>query len=113
MAVPELTTNPMSLGKVAVTAGTPVSILANFASYAGVKCNKLELQALPGNTGNVMIGVSATMNTTTYVDVIAILDGGERFTLQHNVGMDKIDVGTFYIDGSNTGDSVVGYLHQC
>lgn len=112
MAVPELTTNPMSLGKVAVTSGTPVSILANLPTYAGVTANKIRLQAAPGNTSAVMLGTSATMNTTTYAGVIAIIAKGDSWELEHNVGMDKIDVDTLYIDGATTGDFVVGFIFQ-
>ena len=112
MSVPNLATNPMSLGEITVTSGTPVSILANFPTYAGVKATKLGIHALAGNTSAVVLGVSSTFNYTTNVGAIYVIAKGASFELQVQSGVDKIDVGSFYIDGATNGDKVVAYLWQ-
>lgn len=67
-----------SLGKVTVpAAGTPVRLTINRADPAQpYKAHSLFVQALAANTGKVYIGVTAAMNKTTLVGVIAVVPSG-------------------------------------
>lgn len=100
--------NPFPLGKVTVTAGVPKQIVENFKTDTDI-VNKLvakvEVCALPDNTGNVYLGYS-DMNTTTLAGVIRILGAGDSWNLSSGVKLNFIDVDKLYIDADNTGAGV-------
>ena len=103
--------NPMPLGALTVTAGTPVSVLANYPTYTGLVANKVDFQNMnsPG-VGQVYIGYSG-MNTTTFEGVLKVLQPGESWSLTHNVGLNVIPVKDLVVDGASSGDLVLVSCH--
>lgn len=109
MAQYNVAANPVSLGKLAPTSGTAIRITTNVNGAYGntqtaedLYCNSLEIKAALANTGQVFIG-SSTMNKTTLVGVIKVLDPGDDWTLTGS-GMNTLWTGTYFIDVATTGD---------
>jgi len=115
-------TNPVMLGVLAPTAGTPVRLTSglvgalvdpnlpygNANSGDDLWAQKIELQAPPGNGGNVYIGI-AGMNKTTLAGVIKILEPGQQWPIFHYSGLNKYHVGEWFIDADITGSQLIGF----
>ncbi len=109
---------PQPIGPVKVaTPGTPVSVLsaliANGLCVAGdrVAVNKIDLQGLPVNTGNVYIGF-AGMNKSTLFNVLAVLAPGQDWNVTNNVGKNTYAFETMYVDADTAGDGVYGSVDE-
>lgn len=109
--MPNVAFNPMPLGAVTITAGTPVSVIVNFPTYTDLVANKVDFSNLwsPGG-GQIYIGY-AGMNTATYAGVLKVLQPGESWSLTHNVGLNVIPVKDLYVDGVANGDLVLVSCH--
>jgi hypothetical protein len=64
--------DPVSLGEIKPTPGTPLTIAENFPAFAHELINTIYLQVLPGNVGDVYFG-RENLDKTTRLDLIAIL----------------------------------------
>lgn len=106
--------NPAALGKIVVAAaGTPVSILSNFEGdqdYYGMQANKIILQALPTNTGNVYLGYS-DMDTSTGEGVLAELTPGTMWSITDPSAANVFAVGIYYLDAASDGDGAYAAAH--
>lgn len=114
------TSEPFSLGKiVVVAAGTPVKITFNFDSATppaskttedpqnDLYVNKIFVQALPGNTGNLYVGMktpSVAFNKTTGVGVLAVLAAGQSESITNPVGKNTYRAGNFVFDADVNGE---------
>jgi hypothetical protein len=103
-----------SLGKIAITSGTPKQV-----SATTLNCNGAYFQfPFTGNTGpNAYIGttgiVIATLANVLYILLkrAAATDPLDYWIAQSNVSAGPIDLSTIFIDGDHTGDVVlVSYL---
>jgi hypothetical protein len=112
-----VTFKPEPLGKLAPTAGTPLSATANLIGSAdGVKpfgntnsaddflANKIEFKADADNTGRIFILKSSEAGSaTTLATVIRALDPGESWSIGDYDRGNVYRVGAFYIDCETTG----------
>ncbi|MDP9169823.1 MAG: hypothetical protein M3N54_04340 [Acidobacteriota bacterium] len=107
---------PQPFGPVkVVTPGTTVSLvstlIANGLCLAGepVRANKIDIQGMPGNTGNVYIGY-AGMNRATLANVIAVLKAGQDWSVTNNVGINTYSLDAMLVDADTAGDGVYGSI---
>lgn len=105
---------PQPYGPVTVpTPGTPVSLISTLIANGlcqngdAVTVNKVEVQALPGNTGSVYLGVVG-MNKATGANVIAVLKAGQDWGITNNVSVNTYDLETYVVDADVAGDGVLG-----
>jgi len=118
--MPDLAINPFGLGKVAVpTPGSPVSLLVNYSSFTGnadntkdLFANKWTVQANANNKGPIYIG-ALSMVRSTLVNVIGIVQPGQSWTWQHDVGMNKYHIGDYYLDADNANDWGLPVVDVC
>ena len=107
-------TNPVALGKVTVAAaGAPVPLINNFANsegYSSLRANKMEVQALPDNTGLVYLGFQG-MDKSTGEKVLRVLSAGETYSITDPAANNFIDVFNFYIDTDTSGEGVYANAH--
>lgn len=109
---------PQPLGKVTVvTPGAPVALTSALVT-AGVMAsgdpafvNKVNVIALPGNTGNVYVG-AATMNKTTLAGVLAVITPGDDWQATNNMGVNKYPAHKYFVDADNANEGVYGSLDQ-
>ncbi|MEP6715561.1 MAG: hypothetical protein ABJC09_08290 [Terriglobia bacterium] len=107
---------PQPIGPVKVTTpGTAVSLVATLIANSlcapgePVCVNKIDIQALPANTGSVYIGF-AGMNRATLANVIAVLRSGQDWSVTNNVGINTYSADTMFIDADNPGEGVFGSI---
>jgi hypothetical protein len=107
-------TNPVSLGKITVaTAGTAVSLTANFsanAAYTDAMTSWLVVQANPANTGVLYIGL-AGMNTTSGAGVLGVIEKGKEWRFDPAVdGCLNIRPSDLRLDAATNNDWAVAYF---
>lgn len=109
-----ITNNPVPLGKVTVsTAGTPVLAIANFSSdsdFTSLYANKLEVAALPSNSGMIYVGYSG-MNRSSLAGVIAMIQPGGSWIFTENAGMNVFDVSRLYLDADTDSNAALVTAH--
>jgi hypothetical protein len=112
---------PLSLGKLAPTAGTPIRLTANLVgalvdpylpygnknSSDDAWVNKIEIKSVSTNSGNLYIGI-AGMVKATLVNVIRVIEPGESWPLANPVGMNTYHLGELFIDVDTTNDYGMG-----
>lgn len=115
-----LTFKPEPLGKLAPTSGTPIAITANLSnSTDGSKAtgntdpsndlygNKITIQASTSNVGSVYIMKSGG-SKTTLAGVIAVLGGGDTWSIGDYSRNNSYHPGSFFVDVDTTTEYCYG-----
>lgn len=102
--------DPVPLGELKPTPGTPMTFTENFPEFAHEVINTLFMQVLPGNQGDVYFG-RENMNKTTRVGVIAILrppTANYLPDLAFNIpdSMNPLNIGVYRVDVDILGDGL-------
>jgi len=109
-----LPTNPAPLGFLEPTAGTPLSVLANFTG--GITGPSLfsskSFQAHPSNSGLIyVLNSSSAADTTNGTNILAVLSAGQSITFTSQaVGL--ISPKNYWIDTSVTGSICIPSVLQ-
>jgi hypothetical protein len=112
---------PLSLGKLAPTAGTPIRLTTNLvgaladpflpygnaASSNDLWAHALEIKSVSTNSGNLYIGF-AGMVKSTLVNVVRVIEPGESWPFSTAVSLNPYHLGELFIDVDNTGDYGMG-----
>jgi hypothetical protein len=101
----------ISLGKVTVaSAGTPVNITVNFTDLdtrEHHRAKAIQIQALPGNAGDVYVGLKGLLTKATLVGVLAVLSPGMTYREQLGETQNGLSVRDFSIDADTNNDAAV------
>jgi hypothetical protein len=105
-------TNLVPLGKLAPSAGSPVSLTSNYTDLGNEVFAGIFLQASAANTGNVYIlATKAAADKTNYTNVLQILAAGDSFTVTSRA-QNTMTPSQFYVDVDSTGAFAVGWVGQ-
>jgi hypothetical protein len=104
--------NPVPLGVLSGTAGTPKQVTSNFSDLLGVPFRELRFQALVANTGIIYIlNNSSAADTTNYTNVVLIIDKtapGNDKTIPSDPSPATIVIpSSFWVDWATSGDKVI------
>lgn len=101
----------VALGKIPVpVAGTPVAVPVP-PSINPPSCHAVIIEALPGNTGKIYIGLVG-LNKTTLAQVLVVLPIPTvnllpTFSIALTVAGNAINLGQFYVDADISGEGVL------
>lgn len=104
-------TNPVSLGFIKPTAGTPLQVTNNYTDLAAFTCHKLIVLADPALTNGHFIFVLAqttatAADTTNGLNIVAKLSAGQKYEFTA-YGMNTVHPAEVWIDCTNTGDIAI------
>ncbi len=110
---------PQPIGPVIVAvAGTPVPLTQKLVSLGlmsatdVLQVNKVFLNAIPTNNGNIYVGLQ-TMNKATLQGVIAVLVGSlGAWSIVNNVGLNVYQAHKWWVDADNAGEGLGGSVDQ-
>lgn len=93
------------------TSGTPVRV-STTTGNAGVRCHAVFIQQLVGNTGDIHIGISASMDPSDGTDMLATLPIPTVNALpSYSAGVDwaaaGVDLGEIWLDVSVNGEAAL------
>lgn len=116
MAAFNVAANPVVLGKLAPTSGTPIRLTANLTAAYGnteiaddLHAHTLEIVASTDNAGRLYVGYTG-LNKTTLAGVIKVLEPGESWSIS-GPSMNTYWVGTYFVDVATSTDYCNGFAH--
>ena len=105
-------TNLVPIGKIAPTAGSPLSLVNNYTDLGAEPFSGIYIQALVGNTGNCyVLNSNVAADKTNYTNVLQVLAAGNIFSAA-SIAVNTLSPFQIFIDVDNTGAGVVGWLGQ-